>query len=84
MKRHSSSACDSMFLGLCENLGEDVHSVRCRDIQKHLHACADCRTYLAALRKTIELYRRYPAPRLSQRSHRKLLSNVRKRVSRSA
>jgi hypothetical protein len=81
MKRTHASNCESIFLGLCEHLGEDVHSSRCRTIHTHLRTCSDCRAYLAALRRTIALYKTYPSPRLSQRAHRDLLREVRRRAS---
>jgi predicted anti-sigma-YlaC factor YlaD len=42
-------------------------------IQKHLKKCPDCRTYLRALKKTIQLYRHYPQIKISRSEEKELL-----------
>ncbi len=80
MKKPPARECEKIFFDLCERLGEDTGSANCRTIRQHLRACADCRAYLASLRKTIDLYRRYPEPRLTAAAHRNLLRVLRSRT----
>ena len=73
MKRDPHGRCKKTFRFICENLDEKLDSARCRSVRKHLDTCKNCRIYLHHLKKTIELYRRYPIPKLSTESHKQLL-----------
>jgi hypothetical protein len=75
MKQPRRQSCAKIFRHLCDNLDEGLNSHRCRAIKKHMEECANCMIYLDTLRKTIELYRRYPAPRLSKKTHHKIITS---------
>jgi anti-sigma factor RsiW len=68
--------CTDVYLFLCDNLDEDIHSPRCREIRRHLEECVDCSAYLASLKKTVVLYRTFPVPRLPRRLHARLLKAI--------
>jgi hypothetical protein len=70
--RARKAVTQHIFRHLCENLDQNLNSPRCREIKKHLEGCFDCNAYLASLKKTIALYRRYPIPALSAGAERKL------------
>ncbi len=79
--RHTSS-CRKAFRFICENLDADLNSPECREIREHVEGCANCTAYLASLKRTVSLYRAYPAPSLSASVRRDLLKAVCKPRSR--
>lgn len=68
--------CTEVYLFICDNLDQDIHSPRCRLILKHLESCTDCSAYLASLKKTVVLYKSMPAPRLPRRVHARLAKAI--------
>lgn len=73
--------CKDVAKHICENLDEKIDSPLCREIKKHLQKCPDCSSNLLSIKKTVKLYRRYPAPKFSSLCHKELgikLSTLRK------
>jgi predicted anti-sigma-YlaC factor YlaD len=68
--------CDEVLDYICDNLDEDLHSPKCKQIKSHLDDCPDCRLYLESLKETIHLYRDYPAPPLSDSARKSIESFV--------
>jgi anti-sigma factor RsiW len=68
--------CRDAAKHICENLDEKVNSPVCRAIKRHLQECPACSANLASLKRTIGLYRRYRAPKLSSVCHRNLMAKL--------
>jgi hypothetical protein len=68
--------CGDVYLHICDNLDEDIHSERCRQIKQHLAECPNCSAYLTSLKKTIGLYRALPPPRIPAGAHRELFKTI--------
>jgi predicted anti-sigma-YlaC factor YlaD len=68
--------CSDVFKHICDKLDKDLNSTECRAIKKHLDDCPDCTVYMNSLKKTIELYRAYPEPRLTKSRRNRLLSVI--------
>lgn len=69
--------CSSVYVYICTNLDQDLNSARCRQIKKHISECPDCSAYLDSLRKTISLYKQYPAPHVPKSVHNRLFKAIR-------
>lgn len=63
-----------IFRHICENLDQETNSPACREIRKHMKGCPECFDYLNSLKTTVALYRRYPAPSLTEATKKKLRS----------
>ncbi len=68
--------CDDVFKELCDNLGADRNSERCRAMWRHLRTCADCKSLLTGLRRTIRLYKNYPVPLPSSKCRKNLFKSL--------
>jgi predicted anti-sigma-YlaC factor YlaD len=73
--RHSAS-CKRTYQFICENLDQATNSPQCRAIRKHLEGCPECRTYLSSLKKTVQLYKLLPPPRVPRGVHRELFRQI--------
>jgi hypothetical protein len=73
--RHSAS-CKRTYQFICENLDQATNSPQCRAIRKHLEGCPECRTYLSSLKKTVQLYKLLPPPRVPRDVHRELFRQL--------
>ncbi|HXG32246.1 MAG TPA: zf-HC2 domain-containing protein [Bryobacteraceae bacterium] len=51
--------CQDIFAELSAYLDGELPEDACREIEEHLSGCSPCEAFLASLRKTIELCRRY-------------------------
>jgi predicted anti-sigma-YlaC factor YlaD len=51
--------CKTVMDHICENLGEDLDSEKCRAIKNHLDECADCKNYFSSIEQTINFYKKY-------------------------
>ena len=54
------SNCDSLLQSLSEYLDGTLSDDMCREIQKHLEECGNCRAVLNTTRRTIDLVRLQP------------------------
>lgn len=70
-------SCSKVYEHLCENLDERLDSESCRKIKAHIGGCKNCSALLDSLKKTIFLYKRYPAPQLPKQSRKKLFAVIR-------
>jgi predicted anti-sigma-YlaC factor YlaD len=55
MDRHSD--CRDRLGNLSDYLDGTAQEAVCREIEKHLETCPDCRIFVDTMRKTITLYR---------------------------
>jgi predicted anti-sigma-YlaC factor YlaD len=70
------TTCKHTYRFICENLDQDTDSPRCRAIKKHLESCPECRTYLTSLKKTVQIYKLLPTPRVPREVHRNLFRHL--------
>jgi predicted anti-sigma-YlaC factor YlaD len=68
--------CTSAYHYICDSLDENIRSPRCRTIRRHLEHCPNCRAYLDSVKKTIALYKRWPAPKVPLHTHRQLMRTI--------
>lgn len=73
MDQNNTVTCHEVMHHICDRLGEDLQSERCRAIKQHLESCHCCQTYFASVETTIEFYRTYTAD-LPDNAHERLLN----------
>jgi predicted anti-sigma-YlaC factor YlaD len=61
---------------ICVELDEKINSPKCREIKEHLKNCPNCTSYLDSLKKTVGLYRKYSAPKLSAKCRKELFTKL--------
>lgn len=48
---------------ICEELGQDLGTELCEEVQRHLDDCPDCRAQFDSIRQTVYIYRKtHPDP----------------------
>lgn len=72
MEEIHNVGCHEVMHHICDNLGEDLQSDRCRSIKSHLDSCTCCQNYFNSIKKTIEYYQAYNAE-LPIGAHNRLL-----------
>ncbi len=66
-----------VYKHLCDNLDSKLDSESCRRIKAHLKECKNCTALLDSLKKTVSLYRSYPAPTLPAKAKKDLFAVIR-------
>jgi predicted anti-sigma-YlaC factor YlaD len=66
--------CPEVLEHICEELDAQISSAKCREIKRHLQECPNCTAYLDSLKKTIRLYKTYPARKVPQKARKELFS----------
>ncbi|MBN2013422.1 hypothetical protein JW960_29090 [candidate division KSB1 bacterium] len=56
--KHSPNCHKTMAL-ICDDLGENIDSDFCKEIQEHLEQCPQCCASVNSYRKTVHLYKLY-------------------------
>lgn len=69
-------SCSKVYEHLCENLDSKLDSKSCRKIRAQINGCKNCSALLDSLKKTIYLYKQYPAPKLPEQLHKKLFAVI--------
>lgn len=69
-------SCGKVYEHLCENMDAKLDSASCRRIKAHIKGCTNCAALLDSLKKTVFLYKKYPAPELPSRSRQKLFAVI--------
>ncbi|HET8759828.1 MAG TPA: zf-HC2 domain-containing protein [Nitrospiria bacterium] len=64
-------------------LDRELPAAACKEIQKHMAGCADCRVVLKTLKKTIALCRQAPAKPPSRAALARVLSAVKRDLAKS-
>jgi predicted anti-sigma-YlaC factor YlaD len=72
---NTNVSCKDVMKHVCESLGEDLNSDKCRDIKQHLDDCPGCQNYFKSVEKTIEFYRNYNIE-LPKEAHNRLMSTL--------
>ena len=65
-------SCKEVTNHICESLGEDLDSPKCRAIKEHLETCQSCKDYFNSVEKTIGFYKTYNVE-LPQDAHNRLM-----------
>jgi len=73
MRKEIKVTCLEVMSHICDSLGEDLDSERCKDIKYHLEKCPDCTNYYKSVQMTIEYYRKYNV-KLPSDAHNRLMS----------
>jgi predicted anti-sigma-YlaC factor YlaD len=73
MKNQIKVTCLEVMSHICESLGEDLNSERCRDIKSHLEQCPECTNYYKTVQITIDYYKKYNVD-LPPEAHNRLMS----------
>lgn len=68
--------CQKNFEKISEYLDGELGPEECRQIERHLDDCPECRNCLQALRKTIELCRRSAQNEVPQEMRMRLRSKL--------
>ncbi len=66
-----------VYKHLCDNLDSKLDSESCRRIKAHIEGCKNCSALLDSLKKTVYLYRSYPAPTLPAKAKKDLFAVIR-------
>ncbi len=59
MSDEQNVTCPEVMNHICDRLGEDLQSERCKAIRLHLEGCNSCQNYFQSVECTIEFYRNY-------------------------
>jgi predicted anti-sigma-YlaC factor YlaD len=73
MKHIHSGACSQLMARLPDYLDGEARASICREIEKHLQSCEDCRVVVDTLKKTIMLYRNVPREKVPSAMHERLV-----------
>ncbi|MGE5861400.1 MAG: hypothetical protein ACM34J_12640 [Ignavibacteria bacterium] len=71
--KKKEATCKDVIHHICENLGEEMNSEKCRGIKEHLEKCTDCQQYFKSVEMTIECYRKYNIE-LPKEAHNRLMN----------
>lgn len=67
------------ILTICDELGEDMDSPSCQALREYVKSCPNCEAFVDSVKKTIRLYREYPAGRAGK-THKRVSEIVEKMV----
>jgi len=73
MTKEIKVTCLEVMSHICESLGEDLNSERCKDIRYHLEKCPECTNYYKSVQMTIDYYKKYNV-NLPTDAHKRLIS----------
>jgi anti-sigma factor RsiW len=62
---HKPGRCLNILRQLSAYIDNELPSKICDELRKHLGACPNCETFVASLRKAVDLCRHRPTPSLS-------------------
>ncbi len=71
----TNTPCKDVMKYVCEDLGEDINSPRCKEMRAHLEECDSCRKYFNNVESTIQFYKKYNVE-LSAERHKRLLDKL--------
>ncbi len=73
MNKEIKVTCLEVMSHICDSLGEDLDSERCKDIKYHLENCQECTNYFKSVEITIDYYKKYNVE-LPPKAHKRLMS----------
>lgn len=62
---HKPGRCLDLLKQLSAYIDDELPSDICREIRRHVGACPNCETFIASLRRTVNLCRHQPTPPLT-------------------
>jgi hypothetical protein len=65
--------CKDVMKHVCESLGEELNSEKCKELKAHLEKCEDCQDYFKSVELTIDCYKKYNVE-LPEDAHNRLMS----------
>jgi anti-sigma factor RsiW len=68
--------CLSILKQLSAYIDDELPSVICKELRRHLGACPNCEVFVASLRNTVALCRHHPAPQLSAKDRAALRREI--------
>ncbi len=70
--KENNTTCKDVMHHICDNLGDDLDSNRCKGIKEHLENCENCKKYFKSMNTTIQFYKKYNV-NLSRDTQKRLL-----------
>ncbi len=71
--KEETVSCKEVMRHICDSLGEDLNSDKCRAIKAHLDECEGCQNYFKTVELTIDFYKKYNED-LPKGAHDRLMS----------
>ncbi len=71
--RDITSPCQELKAQLSDYIDDDLDEGVCKELERHLAKCQNCRIVVDTLRKTILLYRNHGAPRMPAAAQERLI-----------
>ncbi len=68
-----ASTCQELKAQLSDYIDGDLDERLCKELERHLATCENCRIVVDTLRKTILLYRDYGATPMPTQAHERLV-----------
>ncbi len=68
-------SCREVMNHICDSLGEELDSPKCRAIKEHLNMCDNCQKYFSSVDKTIKFYKLYNVE-INPETHQRLLNKL--------
>ena len=65
--------CKDVMKHICESLGDELNSEKCRELKAHLEKCEGCQDYFKSVELTIDCYKKYNVE-LPEDAHNRLMS----------
>lgn len=69
--------CKDVMNHICDNIGEESDSPKCREIKAHLEGCECCQKYFNSIDSTIKFYKEYNVE-MSDDIHKRLMEFLEK------
>ena len=65
-------SCQDVMQHICENLGTELNTDKCKEIKEHLEMCPHCQNYFKSVEITIDCYRKHNVE-LPPDAHKRLI-----------
>lgn len=73
--KENEVTCKDVMRHVCESLGEELNTEKCREIKAHLDKCPNCQNYFKSVELTIECYQKYNVE-ISDDAHQRLMKTL--------
>ncbi len=64
--------CQEIFEALSEYIDQELAQAKCRELERHLTTCHNCRVVIDTMRRTVALYHSIPCERLPDEARLRL------------
>ncbi|MBO8130302.1 MAG: hypothetical protein H0Z29_02165 [Candidatus Marinimicrobia bacterium] len=66
-----------MFKDICKYLGEDLDSLPCKSIKRHLEKCKNCEIFVDKLKKIVTIYKKLDEEiKVPEKAKRELFAKI--------